>query len=251
MQWLDNNTPYDPKVSEERQAVRSRQERLRWIRNLLLIGMQVGSVESRVLNLESPCKFHISECWLSIKCDLCWLCCGVQVLMQLPSVLCLLRYSEGLKAGSINFETAATWAHVGTSEVAIYFYIYAGSSILFQTIGFLVSPISYMRLAASINVAAVVMLLWSVYIPQAALGLYLAASVTAATWGPINAYIFLDGEWTATRADSSCACITCPFLERRERLTRASPFRTLQSRVPQFPSMAPPSWGLRMDCATP
>lgn len=129
LQWLEDNTPYNAKKSEGRQAERRARELHSWIRNLAIILFDA--------------------------------------LLQLPSVLCLLWYSNTVRAGNINFESGPTWAGICGSRVAVYFYIYCGSAVVSQGIGFLVSPLRYMRLAACTNVAAVLCVLWALYLPQA------------------------------------------------------------------------------------
>ncbi len=40
-QWLEDNTPYNPKESEEWQAAKAQRQLRTWLRNLLLIMMEV------------------------------------------------------------------------------------------------------------------------------------------------------------------------------------------------------------------
>ncbi|KAL4459197.1 hypothetical protein ABPG75_014062 [Micractinium tetrahymenae] len=154
-QWLEDNTPYDPKAAEERQAQRAHRELRTWAGNLLLLLMQASR-------------------------------------RALPSVLSLLWLSDCLKAGSIQYVTAPTVASIAASPTATYFYCYAGSALAFQALGLLLPPLRYIQLAACVNVAAVLLVLWSLWAPQAAEVLYLINASTAATWGPMAAFIFLD-----------------------------------------------------------
>jgi hypothetical protein len=86
--------------------------------------------------------------------------------MQVPSVLALLWYTAQHRAGNIRYEENNSWTGILTDTVAIYFYLYAASALLFQAIGFLLPPARYLQLAAAVNLAGVLAFLWSLYIPQ-------------------------------------------------------------------------------------
>ncbi|KAI7845483.1 hypothetical protein COHA_001031 [Chlorella ohadii] len=152
--WLEDNTPYDPNTSAERQAVKRQRERRAWLHNGLIIAMQA--------------------------------------VLQLPSLLCLLWYSSMALAGNIRFEASTSAATIATSPTSIYFYAYSLSAVACQTIGFLVPPLLYMRLAAAGLVISTLCMLWSLWLPSAAQALYLATSAGAAAWSPLLAYPFLD-----------------------------------------------------------
>ena len=84
----------------------------------------------------------------------------------MPSVLALLWYTAAYRAGSIHYEHSSSWAGILSSTVAIYFYLYAGSALLFQAVGFMLPPNRYLQLAAALNLSAVLVFLWSLYVPQ-------------------------------------------------------------------------------------
>ena len=147
LQWLEDNTPYNAKESEGRQAERRARELRSWARNLAIILFQA--------------------------------------LLQLPSVLCLLWYNNAVRAGNIQFASENSWSQICRSKVATYFYIYSGSAVLSQGLGFLLSPLRYLHLAACINVAAVLCVLWALYIPQVR-WLTLGASVARASAWPCS-----------------------------------------------------------------
>lgn len=49
--WLEDNTPFDPKLSEARQAKKARKELAAWVANLALIVLQVVLQLPSVLSL--------------------------------------------------------------------------------------------------------------------------------------------------------------------------------------------------------
>ncbi|KAL4458945.1 hypothetical protein ABPG75_013810 [Micractinium tetrahymenae] len=158
--WLDDNVPYSAAEAPQWQARRAQQEHLGWARNLLLIVMQAR--------------------------------CALGAVMHLPSVLSLLWWSDCLKAGSIQYQATPSFGSIAASPTAIYFYTYAGSALLFQALGVLLCPLRYIQLAACFNVISVLLMLWALWAPQAAEVFYLLNASTAASWGPMAAFIFLD-----------------------------------------------------------
>lgn len=128
LQWLDVNTPYSATESQGRQLTRAAGELRSWARNFGIIMLEA--------------------------------------MLQLPSVLCLLWYDDSARAGNILFASENHWGDTCRSRVAVYFYIYAGSVLVCQGMGFLLSPLRYLRLAACINVLALLCVLWALYIPQ-------------------------------------------------------------------------------------
>jgi hypothetical protein len=91
---------------------------------------------------------------------------ALQAVLQVPSVLALLWFTDCQKAGSIEWDAAATWGGVLSSSTAIFFYIYSASALACQALGFWLPPQRYMQLAAGVNLLAVLLFLWSLWVPQ-------------------------------------------------------------------------------------
>ncbi len=45
LQWLEDNTPYDPKSSGQRQSEEAGRRKAAWMRNLFLIAMQASATD--------------------------------------------------------------------------------------------------------------------------------------------------------------------------------------------------------------
>ena len=180
-QWLEDNTPYNPKESEERQAAKAQRELRTWLRNMLLIVMEVRDGGGGGLPEDSatgsrlchPRRAHTTSTTTTRAptpplTNTPHPCPNppLQAVLQVPSVLALLWYTAAYRAGSIHYEHSSSWAGVLSSTVAIYFYLYAGSALLFQAVGFMLPPNRYLQLAAALNLSAVLVFLWSLYVPQ-------------------------------------------------------------------------------------
>lgn len=171
-EWLADNTPYDPKTSAARQAQRAQRERLSWARNLGLIALQAALQLPSIMSLvwldasakSGGIQYQPQDTWGDVATS--------------RTAVFFYAYAGapwgGAAAGvQIGGRPGRGWVpravcHQPTSPrnaPAAPLLRAAGSALVFQALGILLRPLNYMRLAAALNLVAVLAFTWAVFAP--------------------------------------------------------------------------------------